>query len=1835
MDRDKESSDREPDAKISDLADFDSEATVSDLKAFDPNATLEQTGHHDLSTTVEQSGLFDPDATIQQADHFDPNATVQEIRSFDGDAAIEVDRNVYNDATIDQTSDFDPNATIATSGDLSIEFGAASGYSSEEGLSILNDSNLGQTINPRALSAAEAKYWADISAEFTPPGGPTVPIPANDRNIGQTRLQLRSQTVATQINDDQESADYRLVRLLGRGGMGNVFVARQGSLDRLIAVKVIRPLDESRRRQLAQQGQLESVEQGRRQQFLTEAVVTGDLDHPNIVPIHDVALTGDSTPFYSMKRVIGTPWSDVINDKLLDENIEILVKVADAIGFAHTRGVVHRDIKPENVMLGDFGVVMVMDWGIALAKENFEKLDSITPATGLGGTPSMMAPEMATGPLEKIGPAADIYLLGATLFMIITGKPPHHAPNVSQCLRAVANNDICEFDPKHQGELMNIALRAMSLNPADRYADTKTFQDAIRNYRSHAESVALVARAENDLHIAVTEKSYTQYTRAQFGFEEAIALWAGNQAARTGLRQTKFAHAEAAYENEDFDLGLSMLDKQNPDHTDLIERLQSALQIRRQRESRFALLKKVAAALLAFILIGGSVAIFVINQARASSDRNAAEADKQAGIAAEQKELAVDKAAEALASEKSAKTAQSKAEVEQSKAEYEAYVSGVGLAKARIDRNEFTEARRLISNLIGQRNSLAIPWELRYLSSLANQSTAAITTGRGVDALAIASQLGKADTVIPAIVQFNDGTLSALTVATTAAQPIVFDTSQSISLFGGEIASCIAISENGTFAAAGTEKGEILVFDPHSLASVAKPSESQFRRFAGHRGRVNAIQMIGDEFLVSSGSDRTVRIWNLNVSSDREVLWHLGPVVDIAVCPSSEGFQIAAAVAEKGLSQVSVWDVRTDGELHADRRGLFAEHSSPLTSVAISPDGKLAASGDADGNVLLWPVAQLRQRDVESLVKNAVDIASQKKTDSAIPTTRNTGDGSHAMVFTRLLSPAVDDEQPGKTLDSAPAHRSVVRSIHFSADGQRLLTSGDDYLINLWQIEPENSSTNPHQDRLLRTFRGHGGAVADAEFLSADGEEVLSVGEDNSIRFWKSGAMSTPVASVNLNAADGFPNFCVELRVHDPVLTHVHDDAISSAMLTANGRGVVTASRDRTAQVLGINPLTLQLKESVAMATEESSAIMVDPPGTPRSTAVSLNEGSEFRAMSMRVNRSLGKLFVGGADAVVRIWDLNRGNELGTIPGTGLNQLLAVSADARVILTGSSLPETRAILWRSDPTTSLSSVSHKLAGHEEAVTAAAITSDAKRALTADRAGRIIVWDVVTGAAVGKPIDVLLGTRINDAAFTPDGESVWIAADDERLSRLDLRTREIVDRLDHAGIVTHVELSEDGLRAVTSSELQKIDATVHHAVLWQLPTSETDAKQQTLRTQSVQSVDRTRAGGRPGIASVAINPAGDRAFVASNPSGDASSRVELYQVDDDFNQAKRELVLGLPARLGDVSAATPVKPDELITLHGNSAYRWNTATRSLDISYRIHGPLSVAAISPDGEIVLTASGSLKAWDAKTGVAIAKLESPHQGTVRSIAFAGESAPREFFTGGDDGLVRRWSFPRQSGVFENLGMLGTAEDKIAADVGTPLSLTTSPGGHSLLATTDRGSVILYDLASGSQQVLFSDPKIGSIFAGCFSPDGRFVAAAGQDQIARVWDLSKQHKISDPPDAVFRGHAEAIRGVAMIGECDVSEPIQSTLRLFTASQDRSVRVWDPHFTSTTTADEKDMPPNQSGSIGQEPLIGRELLELVRHRDGVTAIEFNSDSTLMMTAGRDGNVILWPACDP
>ena len=220
-------------------------------------------------------------------------------------------------------------------------------------------------------AAPRTSLKTDAGAPSAPGSGSAGQVEEKAHSVIQPRVLSDSTGHPALLGPGAMPADYELIKELGRGGMGVVMSARQASIDRTVALKRINPA--------------EAAKPQSRQKFLAEAIVTGDLEHPNIVPIYDVAKDESGTLFYAMKHVKGTPWDRVIHTKGLQENLEILMKAADAVAFAHSRGVIHRDLKPENIMLGGFGEVLVMDWGLAM---------SVGPEgakrAGMGGTPAYM-----------------------------------------------------------------------------------------------------------------------------------------------------------------------------------------------------------------------------------------------------------------------------------------------------------------------------------------------------------------------------------------------------------------------------------------------------------------------------------------------------------------------------------------------------------------------------------------------------------------------------------------------------------------------------------------------------------------------------------------------------------------------------------------------------------------------------------------------------------------------------------------------------------------------------------------------------------------------------------------------------------------------------------------------------------------------------------------------------------------------------------------------------------------------------------------------------------------------------------------------------------------------------------------------------------------------------------------------------------------------------------------------------------------------------------------------------------------------------------------------------
>jgi serine/threonine-protein kinase len=276
------------------------------------------------------------------------------------------------------------------------------------------------------------------------------------------------------------------------GGMAVIRRSTDVNLLRTAAMKVLR------RRHFE--------EEAVRRRLIEEAQIMAQLDHPNIVPVHELGIDKDNNLFFTMKLVSGRNLRRLLGEQDLStrtnaelfELLQVFLKICDAISFANSRGVIHRDIKPENIMVGEFGEVYVMDWGIALLKEQPRPSEVEQRASGsdgtpeddevceeyaIAGTPGYMAPEQLTGDISAISVRTDVYSLGAILYMILTLEPPHVGMTLHERLLEKSPSSVkhpqeiveLELPPK----LCEIAMKALNHDPDDRHSSARQLKQEV------------------------------------------------------------------------------------------------------------------------------------------------------------------------------------------------------------------------------------------------------------------------------------------------------------------------------------------------------------------------------------------------------------------------------------------------------------------------------------------------------------------------------------------------------------------------------------------------------------------------------------------------------------------------------------------------------------------------------------------------------------------------------------------------------------------------------------------------------------------------------------------------------------------------------------------------------------------------------------------------------------------------------------------------------------------------------------------------------------------------------------------------------------------------------------------------------------------------------------------------------------------------------------------------------------------------------------------------------------------------------------------------------------
>ncbi len=1553
-----------------------------------------------------------------------------------------------------QTAEFSPPAEAAAGQTVAKPTAAVPGATQAPGTGVPPggaDSDRPELMRTAGFTEADPQriqeVWADHLASAA--GSQATIKVDSTTSLGTATLVIKSRSLQPSDTAKAKTADYELLDVIGQGGMGVVYSARQASFNRMVAIKMLKPGSEG---------------QSHRDEFVSEAVTTGDLDHPNIVPVYDLGTNEQGALFYSMKRVQGTPWQKVIRKKSQAENIEILMKVADAVAFAHAGGVVHRDLKPENVMLGAFGEVLLMDWGLALRFEEMPDGRIVSRGGGMGGTPAYMAPEMVLGPVQSIGPAADLYLLGAILYEIVTGSPPHTGKSAMGCLRAAADNVIRPTDKS--GELVEIARQAMQTDPRKRFPSAVALQDAIRRYQSHSESIVLLTRAQEELAQAERTGDYQRHARAMFACQEAIALWEGNEPARATLAASKLAYARSARAKGDFDLAISLLDEDDPAQGELRAEVAGALRERQTRKQRLKSVKRVAVALAITVFVVVSAAYLEIRKQRdrAETSRQVAVAakdlaeQKRRGEARARREADESRAAAVTARDEAdrkreeAEVARREAETARRAEEYEAYVARIGLAAAKVESNAFDDARRILQQC---RKSEFRHWEWGRLWFLCQRSVKTFTADGPLESVAFGPQGRRI------VMGGWDGTARVVDLDSPATP---------LTIHHGGFVQAVAFSGDGRLVATGGSDGVARLWQAADGEAV--------RAFAGHQDAVISVAFSPhDRWLLTSSYDGTARLWE--VASGRALATlqgHSWWVREAAFSPDAT--RIATASQD---GRVIVWSV-VDGPNGVDCKPLteFSGHGGPVYSVAFSPDSRRIVSGGYDGRILIWSPDQVEPVDLEKRIAGISQPPPPYQAlaghDAAVSCVRFSRDGRLVVSGGHDNLVKIWDVATGKLVKSLRGHGGRVRSCDFSPDGKFVVSAGHDGRAKLWSIE------GYREVRVLRgrVFRGHADVVLAAAF-SPDSSRVVTASRDRTARIW--------------DAATG-------KMLHE--LKEGHAFLATAAVFFAHGDRLLTSGGDDTVRLWNV-PTGAQI-----LALEETGRTGALALAHNNRWILTGSDDDSVKLFDAQGGQLLARLRPGQArDAAAGSVSPHRSRA----PASAL----AFSPHDRLLAAGDALGRCR--VWRRGDSPKAWSEVHLLEGHSRRITAAAFLPDGQHLLTASLDNTVACWDLETGREIASRI-LKHPAGVTSMALLPDGRRVFTSCDDGRLRLWDSVRAETLLTMRPADRMVHfVAVSPDGRRGLSTSS---VDRTVR---LWDLETGR-EIPNPRATDRSTAMLDFNRLGGLVWTACFA--PDGNRLLTVGGNDArlwDLATGREAASFSPhgavaaaSFSPDNRLVVTASwdnSAKIWDAASGKPLRKlagahtgyvnsavfsgdgTRILTASDDGTARlWDVATgRPLEVVFSGHqGRVRQAVFSPDDRLVVTASDDKTAriWDTRSGRLRRVLEG-HQWPVLSAA-CNQDASR-VLTGSEDNKAILWN-----------AQTGRAEFTLEGHTAAVTSVAFSPDGRRALTGSRDHTAKLWDTRTG-KEILTLKGHQQEVTAVSFSPCGRYVLTASRDGTAILW--------------------------------------------------------------------------------------------------------------------------------
>lgn len=1563
-------------------------------------------------------------------------------------------------------------------------------------------------------------------------------------------------------------ADFKLVKQLGEGGMGVVYVAKQQSLGREVVFKTLKPMPEAQASKLKASGTYGSVIKHRTDMFLSEAVVTADLFHPNIVPIYELAEAPDGSMFYTMKWVRGEGWHKRIKEMTLEENLEVLMKVSDAIAFAHSRHIVNRDLKPENVMLGGYGETIVLDWGLALPFGEGKGRLPLATTAGLGsGTPAYMPPELITGPLNKIGPACDIYLLGAMLFEIVTGAPPHDfaasqsktqsaGAKMAEIRRVVVENILRETE--HSGELIDIAKKAMATKAEDRYPTVVEFQNAIREYQKHAASRTLVERAKELTKVEspvttemkpaadATAIGYANYQNALALYNESLREWPGNHQAREGLKETQLNFAKLALTKGDFDLGLSVLDTNADTHTETRTLL---LKAREEREGRIRMMKvlKVAAGVAISVAI-----VFLMIAAKFQLDLGAA---REALVAANEAkaQAEIDKAAAEVA-QKEAEVATAKAKEDLGKAEIARREADAAKADALAKLDDAKEQTRLANKATADANV-----KLADANEKTKEAEKALVVANTQKTLAEKAKKAAEDAALAAKAAEEKATeakeqasyLAGLAVANRFVQEGRYPDARKklLELKGKYAKRCkaewdqlmntvnapqavslskpveaLGISRDGRKLAAGDSAGHIVIW---SVDESGKLIEEPLRRLElGSRQRVVAMSPDGNS-VAAAGDNGKILVWNLEGNQPPvELKGHDGAVNTLKF--SDDGRRLASGSDDR---TAKLWSI-------ADARELVSQKVMySVQCIDWSRDGKVlvagtSSTGDSSGVAYAWDV-QTRDGEWELTALRTFQVPPEGKVkqDRGVVTIALTDDGKFAIsngpaaelhlwrVDLRNSKEAVKAQKVNIESVKLGLHSSRVervRSVAFSPDSSRMLAAGDDGTITIW--DRRETDDLPTYTRSSVVLSGHGGPVRRAFPLPQSPDLIVSGSYDQNVHVWN--------LKTYLESRDW---------LEDP--SKAKSDAEPTAMLP--NRVVPDPFGFRWTDVAPHELVFLSPKQRGEKATKVLWLGDDDPNAKPPANkadgnsdrkSVQIITGHTDSVLSAVFSRDGARVLSASRDQTARAWNSENGQAVRTVTEQAAvfddnvfaegheYDLFAMRffPDAKRLLTSGFDGTMRIWDARIDDDNSFG---RELATLPETgmYGVVEISLDGEWILTAGRKNSAQLWNTprVLNSRRPKPDLILDGQhryRVTTVAVSPDSSKLLTADREGYIVFWDAKSGKVIGRQrnSHAGEVVKAEFLGNGSQLLTAG----VDRRV---ALWNI-----------VETDSGLALQRVRQFDHEGmVVSLAVSPLGDR-FLSVSRRGERTTK----KVDAN-------------------------KPKTKVTL-------WTIESGQEHV-------IDVASQSAASSISESARAPAPAWAANGTLAV--VTTPDG----VIHFYDSDAKR---------ITSSLRVDNREGTAERAQPYATI---LRPDEPTPLHVITQT----------HNSAFLWRLKDGANLVNFR-PQ-GPVFSAGYSSDGRFVVTGGRS--VRIFDADENRlTFARPLHKVEYPHQGLVTSVEF-------SPANGSYRFLTTSYDETAKIWE-------------WQPDRK--------IARMLHELKGHEGPVRFGTWSADGSRVLTVGHDAHPRVW-----